>query len=224
MYVSSSILKRTAFCCSLLFFWEKGRERKKHWFLLFYLFLHSLVDWCTCPGWVSNPQPWRIGSMLKPTELPFLGPSRLLCCFVVFYLQLLNHGLTGFLLLTLLPLIIVIILYGAQFVSDLFVGVPSRRLLCPFDKISLVIQQDATGSPVIFSFQMGNHLFFLGSLISFSEGSSLETKIYVLDIPITFLPVLFLNLWGISNNYIKQSQMYNKSTNCEHMILSRFIF
>lgn len=72
--------------------------------------------------------------------------------------------------MTVLPLIIVVILYGAQFVSDLFVGVPSRRFLRHFDMFSLVIQQDATGSPVIFSFQMGNHLFFLGSLISFSEG------------------------------------------------------
>ena len=43
---------------------------------LFHLFMHSLVDSCTCPDWGSNPQPWCIRTMLKPTELFSQGSER----------------------------------------------------------------------------------------------------------------------------------------------------
>ena len=37
-------------------------ERNIH--LFFYLFMHSLVDSCMCPGRGLNPQPWRMVTML----------------------------------------------------------------------------------------------------------------------------------------------------------------
>ena len=35
--------------------------------------MHSLVDFCMCPDWGSNPQPWRITMTPLPTELPGQG-------------------------------------------------------------------------------------------------------------------------------------------------------
>ena len=49
-------------------------EREKHIGLLFHLLMHSLVDSCMCPDRRSNPHPWRIRTMLSPTELPGQGP------------------------------------------------------------------------------------------------------------------------------------------------------
>ena len=43
--------------------------------LLFYLFMHSLVDSCMCPDRGLNPRPW---TMLQLTELPSQGCSALL--------------------------------------------------------------------------------------------------------------------------------------------------
>ena len=60
----------TAFFKLLLLFINfrerEGREteRKKHQFLLFHLFMHSLVDSCMCPDQGWNPQPWYIRMML----------------------------------------------------------------------------------------------------------------------------------------------------------------
>ena len=41
-----------------------GKQRERNIYLLFHLFMHSLVDSCTCPEGGLNPQPWRVGMML----------------------------------------------------------------------------------------------------------------------------------------------------------------
>ena len=40
---------------------ETGRKRERKIDLLFYLFMHSLVDSCMGSDWGSNPQPWCMG-------------------------------------------------------------------------------------------------------------------------------------------------------------------
>ena len=55
-----------------------GRERKIN--LLFHSFMHSLVESCMCPDLGLEPQPWRIGKTLSPTEL--LGRGNFLLLFV----------------------------------------------------------------------------------------------------------------------------------------------
>ena len=52
---------------------ERKRERGVDVNLLFYLFMHSLVDSCILLGWVFNLQPWCIRMMLQPTDLPGQG-------------------------------------------------------------------------------------------------------------------------------------------------------
>lgn len=54
------------FSKSLLLFRErkKGRETHTKSDLLFYLFVHSGVESCTCPDRGSNLQHWPIGLML----------------------------------------------------------------------------------------------------------------------------------------------------------------
>ena len=57
--------------CVFIDFRERRRRRERNNFLkfidfrekegerdidLFHLFKHSLVDFCMCPGWISNPQ------------------------------------------------------------------------------------------------------------------------------------------------------------------------
>ena len=37
------------------------------------LFMHLLVASCMCPDWGSNMQPWHIGTMTQPTDLPSQG-------------------------------------------------------------------------------------------------------------------------------------------------------
>ena len=39
-------------------------ERERNINLLFHLLMHSLVDFCMCPDWGLNLQPWCIGMML----------------------------------------------------------------------------------------------------------------------------------------------------------------
>ena len=51
------------FFFKIFFFWFE-RKRKRNIGLLFHLFMHSLVDSCTCPGQGSNLQPWCTGLML----------------------------------------------------------------------------------------------------------------------------------------------------------------
>ena len=41
--------------------------------MLVHILKHSLVDSYMCPDRGSNPQPWRIGTLLQPTELPGQG-------------------------------------------------------------------------------------------------------------------------------------------------------
>ena len=43
---------------------ERGRERNRNTDLLFHFFIHWLVGCCLCPDQGSNPQPWRMGTML----------------------------------------------------------------------------------------------------------------------------------------------------------------
>ena len=44
------------------------RERKKYQFVV--PLIHApLVNFCMCPDWGLNPQPWCIRMMLQPTEL-----------------------------------------------------------------------------------------------------------------------------------------------------------
>ena len=54
----------------LLFFKVDLRERERNIDLLFHLFMHSLVESCTCPDRELNLQPWHIGTTLQPAELP----------------------------------------------------------------------------------------------------------------------------------------------------------
>ena len=56
-----------------IFIYLLERERERSIDLLFHLFIHSLVDSCMCPDQGSNTQPWHIGTMLKPIELPGQG-------------------------------------------------------------------------------------------------------------------------------------------------------
>ena len=57
--------------CFLVFFLklilekERGRERERETDFLFHLFMHSLVDYCMCPGQASNLQPWCIRRTLS---------------------------------------------------------------------------------------------------------------------------------------------------------------
>ena len=46
---------------------EEGGEKHR---LLSHLLMHLLVDSCMCPDQGLNPQPWCIGLMPYPTELP----------------------------------------------------------------------------------------------------------------------------------------------------------
>ena len=46
---------------------EREREREGNIDLLFYLFMHSLVDSCMCPDLGWKPQLWCTGTMLQPT-------------------------------------------------------------------------------------------------------------------------------------------------------------
>ena len=41
--------------------------------LSFHLLMHLLLDACLCPHWGLNLQPWCIGTVLSPTELPGQG-------------------------------------------------------------------------------------------------------------------------------------------------------
>ena len=47
-------------------FREKAREEvgERETDLLFYLFIHSLLDSCMCPDQGLKPQPWHSGMML----------------------------------------------------------------------------------------------------------------------------------------------------------------
>lgn len=35
----------------------------------------SLVESCLCPDGGLNPQPWRVGTVLQPTEVPSPGKT-----------------------------------------------------------------------------------------------------------------------------------------------------
>ena len=59
-------------------FRKRKGDRERNIDLLFPLFMHSLVDFCTCPDRGSNPQPWCIGLMLQPSELPGQGRRKVL--------------------------------------------------------------------------------------------------------------------------------------------------
>ena len=52
---------------------EREREREGGMDLLFHFFMHKLVASCTCPDWRPNLQPWHMGTILQPTELPSQG-------------------------------------------------------------------------------------------------------------------------------------------------------
>ena len=67
VYIYGERERETLICCSM------------------YLFMHSLAVSCMCPDQGSNPQPWCIGMMLHPTELPGQGSYPILFrgCIVV---------------------------------------------------------------------------------------------------------------------------------------------
>ena len=44
--------------------WRKREGGEGEREILFYVFMHSLVDSFMFPEWVLNLQPWRIGRML----------------------------------------------------------------------------------------------------------------------------------------------------------------
>ena len=58
----------TVFTYLFLLIWEK-----QNIILSFYLFTHSLVDFCMFPDLGWNLQSWCMGTMLQPTVLPYQG-------------------------------------------------------------------------------------------------------------------------------------------------------
>ena len=85
------------------------REGKRNIALLFYLFMHSLADSCTCPDQASNMQPWHIRQCSNQLSYPTRAEKS--------FLKSRNHSrithciwllcLVGLLLPRLLPIFVV---------------------------------------------------------------------------------------------------------------------
>ena len=60
-YIIFVIFLNCVFYCLIL---QRERERERERYLLFHLFMYSLVESCMCPDQGSNPQHQCMGTML----------------------------------------------------------------------------------------------------------------------------------------------------------------